>query len=149
MSARALLAALPSAALLLAASAPPAGSEVHVAVSSLRNDKGMVRACMTAQKKAFPQCERDPAAYTANIPASDAARGLRFAGVKPGTYAIALLHDENANGKADFALGMMPKEGFGFSRDAKIRMGPPSFADAAIEVGDADRDLAIRMRYLF
>lgn len=145
---RALFAALPLAGLLLSANAP-AGSEVRVAVSGLRSEKGMVRACMTTQKKAFPQCEKDPAAYTASIAASEVAKGLHFAGVRPGTYAIALLHDENANGKADFALGMMPKEGFGFSRDARIRMGPPRFTDAAIEVGSADRDLAIRMRYLF
>ena len=44
---------------------------------------------------------------------------------------------------------MMPKEGFGFSRDAKIRMGPPHFDDAAITVASEDKDLAIRMRYLF
>ena len=59
-----------------------------------------------------------------------------------------LTHDENSNGKADRALGMMPKEGFGFSRDAKVRMGPPRFSDAAIDIGAQDRNLIIRMRYM-
>ena len=68
--------------------------------------------------------------------------------MKPGRYAIALLHDENSNGKADRVLGMMPKEGFGFSRDAPVRMGPPKFRDAAFDMGTSDRELTIKMRYL-
>ena len=61
---------------------------------------------------------------------------------------VALLHDENANGKADRALGMMPKEGFGFSRDAKVQMGPPVFDDAAVQIDRAPRTLPIKMRYM-
>ena len=49
---------------------------------------------------------------------------LEFTDVPPGTYAIALLHDENGNGRADRVL-MVPREGFGFSRNAPVRMGPP------------------------
>ena len=68
--------------------------------------------------------------------------------MKPGRYAIALLHDENENGKADRALGMMPREGFGFSRDAPVRMGPPKFHDAAFEMVSQDRQMTIKMRYM-
>ena len=32
----------------------------------------------------------------------------------------------------------IPKEGYGFSNDAKGRMGPPSFDDAAVEVGSGE-----------
>ena len=73
---------------------------------------------------------------------------LTSRGVAPGRYAIALLHDENSNGKADRALGMMPKEGFGFSRDAKVRMGPPRFEEAVFEVADTPKAMAIKMRYM-
>lgn len=141
------LALVPLAALAGGAAAP--GADVTVTVKNLRNAKGLVRACMTTAPRAFPACEKDPAAHTASIDAAGAAHGISFRGVRPGTYAIALLHDENANGKADFALGMMPKEGFGFSRDARVRMGPPKFAEAAIAVGEEDRALAITMRYIF
>jgi uncharacterized protein (DUF2141 family) len=71
-----------------------------------------------------------------------------FNDVKPGRYAIALLHDENDNGKADRALGMMPKEGFGFSRDAPVRMGPPSFDSAAFDYAGEAKAVTIRMRYM-
>jgi uncharacterized protein (DUF2141 family) len=36
---------------------------------------------------------------------------------------------------------------FGFSRDAPVRMGPPSFADAVFEMGQEDVKVAIAMRY--
>ena len=42
----------------------------------------------------------------------------------------------------------MTHEGFGFSRDAPVKMGPPKFDEAAFDyVGDA-KALTVRMRYL-
>ena len=122
--------------------------DVSVSVSGLRSIKGVVRACMTADAARFPKCAGDPTSYRLVVPANAASR-LTFKGVTPGRYAIALLHDENDNGKADRALGMMPREGYGFSRDAPVRMAPPKYADAAFEVGADDMILAIKMRYMF
>lgn len=138
---------LPLGVLLAAGTAP--GADVTISIDGLRSTKGMVHACLTAQPKAFPDCQKDPDALRASVAAGDAGGTVRFAGVRPGTYAVALLHDENANGKADFALGMMPREGFGFSRDARLRMGPPRFADAAFTIAGEDQTMAINMRYLF
>lgn len=124
-----------------------AGVSVSIQVTELRNTKGVVRACMSPDPKKFPRCQGDPSAYRAVVKA-DEAGAIRFTGVTPGRYAIALLHDENDNGKADRALGMMPKEGYGFSRDAKVRMGPPKFEEAAIEIGSSSVSQSIRMRYM-
>ncbi len=121
--------------------------DVSVAVSGLRSSEGVVRACMTADPVRFPRCTGDAASYRLVVPAAASVR-LEFRGVAPGRYAIALLHDENANGKADRAMGMMPREGYGFSRDAPVRMAPPKYADAAFAVADEDLRLAIRMRYM-
>lgn len=123
------------------------GSEVTVTITDLRNTKGVVRACMTNDPERFPRCRDDAQSYRLVVSASEAGT-LRFRNVAPGTYAIALLHDENGNGKADRALSMIPREGFGFSRDAAVNLGPPSFGDAAITVGTANQRQAIKMRYL-
>ena len=125
----------------------PAGADVIVEISNLRSTKGHVLACMTTNAKVFPKCRNDSASYRLSVPAGEAAQ-LQFRNVRPGTYAIALLHDENDNGKADRALGMMPKEGFGFSRDAKVKMGPPKFDEAAITIGTVTAHQAIKMRYM-
>ena len=139
--------ALASASLALTGASGTAGVKVTVKVTELRSSEGVVRACMTTDPKRFPKCRGDAGAYSAVVPARETLT-LTFPRVAPGTYAIALLHDENENGKADRALGMMPREGFGFSRDAKVRMGPPKFDEAAFEVGSQPVSQSIRMRYM-
>ncbi|MEP5937747.1 MAG: DUF2141 domain-containing protein [Erythrobacter sp.] len=139
--------ALGGAAILLGAASPPAEGEVVISITDLRSTKGVVRACMTTNPDIFPRCRKDPESHRTVVDAAENLE-LRFAGVKPGKYAIALLHDENDNGKADRALGMMPKEGFGFSRDAKVRMGPPKFKDAVFDYTGKGQELTIKMRYL-
>jgi uncharacterized protein (DUF2141 family) len=130
---------------LVGAAAPAA--DVRVKVTGLRSHKGLVQACLTDDPHSFPDCSADKTARTLTVPASGEVV-LDFTGVAPGRYAIALLHDENGNGRADMALAMIPKEGFGFSRDAPVRMGPPKFAAAAFEIARDDVRQTIRMRYL-
>jgi uncharacterized protein (DUF2141 family) len=126
--------------------APPPSGEVVVAVDGMRSAKGLIRACLTAKSKAFPDCRRDPAARRLTVLADDAG-ALRFAALPSGRYAVSLLHDENGNGRADMAL-LLPREGFGFSRDAPVRFGPPKFARAAFRVSGGSVAMPIRMRYL-
>lgn len=139
--------ALAASAALLGGATPPKPGEIAVTITDLRSAKGVVRACMTTNPKIFPRCREDPASHRLVVPAG-ARVELMFTNVKPGRYAIALLHDENNNGKADRALGMMPKEGFGFSRDAKVQMGPPKFSDAVFDYKGDAAVLTIRMRYM-
>lgn len=101
---------------------------------------------MTARPEAFPGCENDPKARRLIVPATAAI--LDFGEVPEGRYAIALIHDENANGRMDKRL-MIPREGFGFSQDAPVVMGPPAFKSAAFPVGAAREHLSIKMRYMF
>ncbi|WP_369426121.1 DUF2141 domain-containing protein [Croceibacterium aestuarii] len=115
-------------------------------VIDLRSAKGLVQACLTANPRRFPDCTGDSHAYSLTVPAGPEVH-LDFGQIPAGRYAIALLHDENGNGRADKTL-MIPREGFGFSRDAAVHMGPPKFAAAAFEVGGRAVEQTIRMRYL-
>ena len=139
--------ALIGAPLLAAANAPSDRAQVHIEVTGLRSAEGVVLVCMTPHPQRFPECRGDTDAYALTIPAR-ATVSLDFASVAPGRYAIAVLHDENGNGKVDRALGLMPKEGFGFSRDAPVRMGPPSFKRAAFDVSGTTVRQTLRMRYM-
>lgn len=121
-------------------------NEVSITVTDVRSTKGVVRACLTADAKTFPKCNNDPNAKRVVVPAASTVT-IRFRGVAPGNYAVALLHDENNNGKADRTLGMIPKEGYGFSRDAKVAMGPPKFKDAVFALGNSAQRMTIKMRY--
>lgn len=143
----------PWRALIVLAGAVPLGgavapmADVSASVTGLRSDKGQVLACLTADPDTFPGCDDDPAARTLTVPA-DRAITLRFTNVPRGRYAIALIHDENDNGKLDKRL-VVPREGFGFSRNAPVAFGPPRFEAAAFDVSGRDAYQAIRMRYMF
>ncbi len=66
-----------------------------------------------------------------------------FENVQPGTYAIVVLHDKNANERMDFEPTGMPKEDYGSSNN-NMRMGPPNFADAKFTVENKSLDLTIK-----
>ena len=131
---------------LVAASAPASAGTVTITVTDLRNTKGVVMACMTTKESIFPKCRRDPNSHRTKVKAAETIT-IRFDDVKPGDYAIALLHDENDDGKANRVLGMAPKEGYGFSRDAPVRMAPPDWDDAVFTVGSDPQAVTIKMRY--
>ena len=140
--------AAPDVTTLVNANAPkPAYADVSVTVTGLRSDHGVLRACLTPDPDDFPHCRHDSTSVRI-VAAAAAEVHLVFVGVKPGRYAVALLHDENNNGRMDRALMMMPREGFGFSRDAPVRMGPPTFDRAAFELDVTGTAKMIRMRYM-
>jgi uncharacterized protein (DUF2141 family) len=138
-----LLAALPLAVLLLAAAAPAA--ELEVTLEHLRNGKGELQLCLTREPAHFPDCRGDPRAVTRTVPAS--ARIVRFAGLAPGGYALSVFHDENRNRKLDMTL-MIPREGFGFSRNPVVRFGAPKFRQVRIDLPAGFSRQVVRMQYV-
>lgn len=58
-----------------------------------------------------------------------------------GTYAISVFHDENSNKVLDKNFLGIPKEGYGFSNNAKGNFGPPAFEAASFSVNQ--KELAV------
>ena len=121
-------------------------ANVEVSISGLRSDKGNVLVCLSTNPKYFPDCSKDSAARKMKVTTANA-KAIQISNVKPGTYAIALVHDENANGKMDMSL-FLPREGFGFSRNPAIGMGPPKFKSAQFEVGADSMQYKVKMKYI-
>jgi uncharacterized protein (DUF2141 family) len=140
------LAALATPMAASVAAVATADSSLDVSVSGLRNKKGNVLVCLTAKAKAFPDCSKDPNALKRTVKAT-AAGSISFGEVAAGTYALSLIHDENANGKLDTSMAI-PNEGFGFSRNPKIMFGPPSFKAAAFALAGAGKQ-TVKMKYMF
>jgi uncharacterized protein (DUF2141 family) len=112
----------------------------------LRSVKGNVLICLTAKPKAFPDCSKDAGAKKLIVAASSA-HMVEFVGITPGTYAISLIHDENSNGKLDTRV-IIPREGFGFSRNPTITFGPPSFAAASFGVVAGLNSQSVKFKYM-
>lgn len=70
-----------------------------------------------------------------------------FAQIAPGTYALAVIHDENLNGKLDANWLGIPSEGYGFSNDARAALGPPSFSAASFAYDGRSVALTIGLNY--
>ena len=104
-------------------------------------------ACLTTRPEHFPNCQDDPQARRLTVPTRLAAT-LVFSGLPSGTYALALIHDENGNGKLDTMMGI-PREGFGFSNNPAIRFGPPSFKSAGVAIVSGQVGEMVKMKYLF
>jgi len=138
--------AIGAAALTSAAEATDSPAALEVSISGLRNMKGNVLVCVTANPRFFPDCSKDPKSFRATVPARDSAQ-VSFRGIAQGTYAIALVHDENGNSKMDMAI-FLPREGFGFSRNPAIVTGPPKFKAAAFAIDAAEVTQQVKMKYM-
>ena len=121
-------------------------SMLIVEVTNLRNSKGRVAVAVFASEKAFPEQSRALRGKLTKINKGRAK--VKFEGLKPGTYAVAVLHDENKNDKMDFNLLGMPLEGYGFSNNASAMFGPPSFEDASFRVRGKTKS-KIRAKYFW
>jgi uncharacterized protein (DUF2141 family) len=69
----------------------------------------------------------------------------KFKNLPKDTYALAIYHDENKNGKLDKNLFGAPTEAYGFSNNARETFSAPSF-EAAKVVLDRDKKCQIRVK---
>lgn len=131
--------ALALALLALAGAAHAATVEIHV--TGVAAGKGKVNVAVCDKEHFLKQC-----AYSGSAPARDGDNVIRVAGVPAGSWAVLAYQDENENGELDRSFIGIPKENYGFSRDARGKFGPPDFGDAAIEVGSETTTAAVKLR---
>jgi uncharacterized protein (DUF2141 family) len=121
-------------------------ADICFQIENLRNNKGKVFIGIYDKAETFPSrggyivgcfSEKEIADQKVSITCS----------IKPGLYAAAMFHDENANEDFDTNFLGVPKEGYGFSRNPDIGFSLPDFTEAAFEVQNENLELIIRMKY--
>ena len=140
LSGAVLLGVLPQAGI-----AQSGGATLEVTVSGINSAKGMIRLALCPPQAGFPDC-KDKAVRTASLPIENGQARAVFNGLEKGSYAVAVFHDANNNGKLDTFVGI-PKEGYGFSRNPPFRPRAPKWDEAAIDIQGA-ANANIRMRYI-
>lgn len=129
----------------LAGAAPADQAQpVSIALHNLRSMKGNILVCISREPRYFPDCRKDPDQRHFNMHAS--AGPMALGSLPPGDYAIAIIHDENGNGKLDTFAGI-PKEGVGFSRNPVLRFGAPSFSSAQFSVAGSAVRQDVKLKY--
>lgn len=66
--------------------------------------------------------------------------------VEPGSYAVAVFHDENSNSKMDKNLFGMPKEPYGMSNNFRPKFSAPKFSDCQFTVGNESKEIRISVK---
>ena len=120
---------------------------IHVNILDIRNSSGAVACALFESPEGFPTEYLRSATNIMVIKIRDKQARCDFEDLPPGTYALAVVHDENMNGKLDTNLLGIPKEGYGFSNDAKALLGAPSFSAANFPYDGQNLELTISLNY--
>jgi uncharacterized protein (DUF2141 family) len=132
-----LCAALPSRSIAQAAG----NASITVKVTGIRGTQGSILLALRSGPGKIVQGQR------AEIDTKTMTAQAVFAGIAPGTYDVAVLHDENGNGKLDFNDVGMPIEGYGHTNNPEKRPGEPSFDETKFTLGSANGTFEVKLVY--
>jgi uncharacterized protein (DUF2141 family) len=131
----------------VAQDAAPAGAALQIQVVGLRSNNGRVGCSLYNSPNGFPRDESKIIKH-AWAPAQNNQGTCTFSGLAPGTYAVAIFHDENSNGKMDYNFLGIPKEGFGFTKDPTVTISAPSFQACSFNYSGAPLTEVIHIKYM-
>lgn len=129
--------------LLFSQSRPAATLEITF--TGIRSDKGQITIGINESPEGWPRKpDMDPNWKKSGI--KDGSMTVKIEGLTYGTYAVSLLDDENSDLKMNTFLGV-PKEGYGFSNNIKIKMSAPDFEDCAFIIDKPHTKITICIQY--
>ncbi len=120
---------------------------INVKIKNIDNNTGVIACAIFESPEGFPDNFLEFASRIMLTQIKGKVASFEFSDIKPGKYAIAVIHDENHNGKLDKNWLGIPKEGYGFSHDAKAFMSAPSFYDAEFSYDGGDLQISIKLKY--
>ena len=130
-------------------SVPLSAAELHARIRGIKKTKGSLRAALFDKKQSlhFPKNVQF-ALLRVNQRALKKEATIVFKNPPAGSYAIAVFHDKNNNGKLDKNIFGMPKEGYGFSGPAaQSRRRAAKFEEAEISLSPNQvKTIEIRLR---
>jgi uncharacterized protein (DUF2141 family) len=106
---------------------------LSVEVSNISASKGKIMLALFNRADGFPGNSKNAFAVK-ETPAVKGKLTVRFEGLAPGTYAVAVFHDANSDGKLNTNMLGIPKEDYGFSNNARPGFRAPTFEEAAIQL---------------
>jgi len=120
---------------------------IHVKILDIRNSTGTVACALFESPAGFPTEFLSSATNVMVIKIRKTQARCDFEDIPPGTYALAVIHDENMNGKLETNWIGIPTEGYGFSNDAHGVVSAPSFAAASFPYNGQTLDLTMSLHY--
>lgn len=125
------------------ASAANYTNDLTVVLPNIKSNSGKIQIGLFNKAENFPKANKHFKTITLN-----AKRDLRytFKDLPTGDYALAIMHDENGNGKCDMNMLGIPKEGYDFSNNIKPKLSAPSFSQVKINLKQ-NKTISINLIY--
>lgn len=106
------------------------GTSLTVEIKGLDSKKGTIHVGLYRKQDQFPEVK---GTYKNKIQQAEKS-AVTFEDLEEGTYAIAVFHDENKNGKMDRNFLGVPTEKYGFSNNVRGVFSAPGFDEAKFEL---------------
>ena len=119
----------------------PPGATVQVSVTNISAWQGFIMVALYDEAN-----WGQTATVRARVPVTGDAVAFNLAAPAPGRYAIRMFHDVDSDGAMDANVIGLPTEPIGFSNNAPLQFGPPSFAAAAFDVPASGTVQSIALR---
>ena len=120
-----------------------AQADLEITIKNIREVKGSLRIGLFDNERDFPK----KAVVGKVIAVTADSLTVVFTDLKPASYAVSVIHDENSNGKLDTNILGIPKEGFAFGNNAMGMFGPPSFKNAQVTISNTTAKQVIVLKY--
>ncbi len=119
-------------------------NSIDVEITNILNKNGDVKIGLYNKAKDFSKVDK----VYKNIAIKIGSKTVKykFINIPNGTYAIAIFHDENQNGKIDKNFLGIPKEGYGFSNNIRPAFRSANFEESKFEL-NKNKILSIEMGY--
>ena len=112
-----------------------------VKITGIRNTEGNIRVAVRTDENTVA------AAQVATIDPRTLTAEAVFDNLPEGDYGVAVIHDENKDGKLDFNEYGMPVEGYGHSNNPAKRQGPPDFSETKFVFSAPSTAITINLIY--
>lgn len=122
-------------------------SDLIVNVSGFQGNEGMAMIALLNSKESYSAGKngappfRNEAAKISNQKVQVVFQAIPF-----GNYAVKIFHDANNSGDLDTNFLGIPKEAYGFSNNARGKMGPPSYDAARFAVNQKIQNINITVK---
>ncbi|MBG1266860.1 DUF2141 domain-containing protein [Nostoc sp. WHI] len=120
--------------------------KLTVEIDGLKNKEGQVCANIFTSSKGFPS-DGDRVLQRQCIKITDTPLLMTFENLKAGSYAVAIIHDQNNDRTLNSNAFGIPSEGFGFSSNPEVRTSAPKFGEAAFLVAGPNTNIQVQLKY--
>lgn len=118
-----------------------------VEITGIRNNKGSIRLAFFTDNTSFRNDNPEFEKVLSKKNMENNSITVSFDKIPPGTYGIAMLDDEDEDGKMRYNFLGVPREGFGFSNLYHTGYRRPSFDDFKFKFFE-NKSVQIRVRYM-